>query len=59
MERTQVKKGFAGFHGLRLRDPLFTTLFNLVLEAIIRQAKIHTKSIITHNKHQCMLMILH
>lgn len=45
---------FTVVNGLRQGDPLSTTLFNLVLESIIRQAKIHTDGIIINNEHQCI-----
>lgn len=39
--------------GLRQGDPLSTTLFNVVLEAIIRETPINTSGIIYQNRHQC------
>lgn len=40
--------------GLRQGDPLSTTLFNVILEGIIRKSKISTQETIFKNGHQCI-----
>nr|CAH7760928.1 unnamed protein product [Callosobruchus chinensis] len=48
----RLSKRFEVNKGLRQEDPLSTALFNLVLENILREAKIHTKGLVYHNRHQ-------
>lgn len=40
--------------GLKQGDPLSTSLFNIVLEVLIRQSELQTKGTIFHHKHQCI-----
>ncbi|XP_063929931.1 uncharacterized protein LOC135142191 [Zophobas morio] len=40
--------------GLRQGDPLSTTLFNLVLEGIIRKSDINRKGLLFNRSHQCL-----
>nr|CAH7721816.1 unnamed protein product [Callosobruchus chinensis] len=48
----RLSKHFEDNKGLRQGDPLSTALLNLVLENILREAKIHTKGLVYHNRHQ-------
>lgn len=49
-----VSESFLVEKGLRQGDPLSTTLFNIVLEAVLRESGLRTGGLIYGSRHQCL-----
>lgn len=50
----EVTENFEVGEGVKQGDPLSSTLFNLVLEYIMREANINRTGLIYHKRHQCL-----
>lgn len=50
----ETSEAFMVTSGVRQGDPLYTVLFNIILEKIIRDSRVHTAGTIHHHKHQIL-----